>query len=179
MNIVVMTGSPNKNGVTMYLADKFIGGAEKAGNTVKRFDTAFMDIEFCRGCNYCRDHETQCVFDDDFAALRQAVEECDLLVWVSPVYYFTVSAQLKRAIDRFHAFGRGLRNRPEKTMLIAACADARPQAADTIKDYFRKFTDYIHWENIGELVALGAGDMAALLSTDYPAKAAEAGGALK
>ena len=64
-------------------------------------------------------------------------------------------------------------------MLIAACADARPQAADTIKDYFRKFTDYIHWENTGELVALGAGDMAALLGTDYPAKAAEAGGALK
>ena len=64
-------------------------------------------------------------------------------------------------------------------MLIAACADARPHAADTIKDYFRKFTDYIHWESVGELVAFGVGDRAALLCTDYPAKAAEAGGALK
>lgn len=179
MNIVVITGSPNKNGTSLYLADKFVEGAEQAGNTVKRFDAAFMDVEFCRGCNYCRDHETQCVFDDDMTDLRRAVEECDLLVIDSPVYYFTFTAQLKRVIDRFHAFGRGLRQRPAKTMLIATCADARPEAMDTIKAYFQKFTDYIRWQNIGEITALGVSDRAALLATDYPEKAKAAGLALK
>ncbi len=179
MNVVVMTGSPNKNGTTMCLADKFIAGAKKAGNAVQRFDTAFMDIRFCTGCNYCSEHETQCVFSDDFTRLRRAVEECDLLVWVSPIYYFTVSAQLKKAIDRFHAFGRGLRNTPKKTMLIAACANPSPQAADIIKAYFQKFTDYVQWQNAGELIAFGVGNAAALSKTDYPVKAEEMGLALK
>ena len=53
MHIVVLTGSPHKNGATALLADNFIDGATRAGNTVFRFDAAFECVHPCIGCDTC------------------------------------------------------------------------------------------------------------------------------
>lgn len=177
MKIVVLTGSPNKNGASNFLADKFCQGA--AGNEIARFDTAFADVGFCRACNFCKTHDGQCVLKDGFAEIRAAVENCDLLVIVSPVYWMDFSAQLKKTLDRFHAFGRNLRGKNAKTMLIAVSADERPSAKELIQLHFEKITDYIRWQNCGELFALGVPDRETLLQTDFPEKAFAMGASCK
>ena len=67
--ILILTGSPRPNGNSFLLAEAFTKGAEEAGHTVRRFDTAHVEIDGCRACNQCYQHGKACVFDDDFNLL--------------------------------------------------------------------------------------------------------------
>ena len=71
MKIIVLTGSPRKNGNSAYLAEQFIKGAEEKGHEVFRFDCAFKQVEPCRACNRCG-MDGPCIFNDDFQELRSA-----------------------------------------------------------------------------------------------------------
>ena len=51
--ILILTGSPRPNGNSFLLAEAFKKGAEEAGHTVHRFDTAHVEIDGCRACNQC------------------------------------------------------------------------------------------------------------------------------
>ena len=103
MKIVVLTGSPRKNGNTNHMADEFIRGAKEAGHEVFRFNTATSEVHHCLGCNHCG-MDGPCVYDDDFTkVLRPEIIKADLVVFCSPMYYFGFSAQLKATIDRFYA----------------------------------------------------------------------------
>lgn len=177
MKITVLTGSPNKNGTSFYMADKFIEGAVSAGHTVKRFDTAFMDVKFCQACDYCKSHDTQCLHHD-LDELRDEMKNSDLIAFVMPVYFFTFPAQFKRVLDRFHAFFRSWRGTDKKAVLITTCADERPSAVEVVKAHYESTVNYVHWQSAGELFVLGVGNRDALLKTDYPEKARQLGKSL-
>lgn len=103
MNIVVLTGSPNKNGSSNLLADCFRRGAEAAGHRVEIIDTAHADIRPCTGCVRCG-YEDPCAQKDDVEAIREKILAADMLAFATPLYYYGMSAQLKTMIDRFCAF---------------------------------------------------------------------------
>ena len=103
MKIIMMTGSAHKNGTSAYLAEQFMRGAKEAGHEVLRFDTAFMDIHPCIGCDHCRRKDGVCVYQDDMNQINPVLKEADAVVFVSPIYYYDINAQLKTAIDRFYA----------------------------------------------------------------------------
>lgn len=103
MKIVVVTGSPHKAGTSALLADKFIEGAQSKGHDVFRFNAAFEDIHPCRGCDACG-MNGPCVQKDAIEEkLIHKLVECDMIVLVTPLYYFGFSAQLKTVIDRFYS----------------------------------------------------------------------------
>ena len=79
MKIVVLEGSPNKNGSTHILADCFRQGAEGAGHTVEMADVAHADIHPCTGCIHCG-YEGPCVQKDDVEGIREKILEADMLV---------------------------------------------------------------------------------------------------
>lgn len=64
MRIVVLTGSPHKIGTSNTLVNEFVKGAEENGHNVVRFDTPFLDIHPCIGCDHCGMNGS-CVFNDD------------------------------------------------------------------------------------------------------------------
>lgn len=102
--IVILNGSPRMNGNTSALIREFTRGAEEAGNKVLRFDLQKMDIHPCLGC--CRggkDPESPCVQKDDMQKIYLQYRQADIVVLASPLYYWTVSGQLKCAIDRLFA----------------------------------------------------------------------------
>ena len=86
MKIVVLTGSPRKNGNSAYLAEQFIKGAEEKGHEVFRFDCAFKQVEPCRACNRCG-MDGPCIFNDDFQELRPHLIDADMVVFATPMYY--------------------------------------------------------------------------------------------
>ena len=103
MKIVVVTGSPHKAGTSALLADKFIEGAQSKGHDVFRFNAAFEDIHPCRGCDACG-MNGPCVQKDAIEEkLIHKLVDCDMIVLVTPLYYFGFSAQLKTVIDRFYS----------------------------------------------------------------------------
>ena len=107
MKIIVLEGSPNPHGSTNMLADHFIRGAKEAGHTVKVIDAAHADIHPCTGCIHCG-YEGPCVLKDDVETFRKDILEADMMVFVTPLYYYGMSAQLKTLIDRFCAFNSSI-----------------------------------------------------------------------
>ena len=69
MKILVLTGSPRKNGNSNTLAEHFINGAKEAGHEVTRFDAASSKVHPCIACNKCG-MNGPCVFKDDFERMR-------------------------------------------------------------------------------------------------------------
>jgi multimeric flavodoxin WrbA len=106
--ILVVMGSPRKNGNSATLAQNVIAGAKNAGATVDSYYLHGMDIKPCDACEACRENSgRECIIDDDMQELYLKLRETDALVIASPIYYFTFSAQTKLFIDRWYALGEG------------------------------------------------------------------------
>ena len=105
-SVLVVMGSPRKNGNSATLAKQVAAGAEAAGAKVESLYLHDMNIQPCTACDVCREDTVKdCVIDDDMQALYAKLRRVDGLVIASPVYWFTVSAQTKAFMDRWYAFG--------------------------------------------------------------------------
>lgn len=117
MRILVMTGSPRRNGNSNVLADNYVRGAQEAGHEVLRFDAAFKRVNPCIACDKCMT-DGQCVFHDDFDSIREFLIAADMVVFAFPMYYFGISAQLKAVIDRFHAINSHIAGNKRAALLM-------------------------------------------------------------
>lgn len=177
MKIVILTGSPHRNGTSSRLAGEFMRGAEEAGHEVFRFDAAFEDVHPCMGCDHCRRNDGRCVFSDGMAKLNPHLLECDLIAFVSPVYYYNMNAQLRTVIDRFYANNEALMGE-KQTVLMMTCEDDTTESVDGPVLCYRNMIKYLKWEDRGIITALNCGDVEAMAQTEYPRMAYELGRSL-
>jgi len=106
--VLVVMGSPRKNGNSTTLAKNVIAGAKNTGAEVANYYLHGMDIKPCDACEACRKNDSgDCIISDDMQELYLKLRETDALVIASPIYYFTFSAQTKLFIDRWYALGEG------------------------------------------------------------------------
>lgn len=106
--ILVVSSTPRSNGNSDILASRIAEAAAAAGAQVELVRLRDLDIAPCTGCDACQGSaEDVCVQDDDMAALRPKLLEADALVLASPIYFFTVCAQMKTFMDRTYALGGG------------------------------------------------------------------------
>lgn len=177
MKIVVLTGSPRRNGNTSFLADRFIKGATESGHEVFRFDCAFHKIEGCLGCNACG-MNGPCVLKDDFGLVRQHIVDADMVVFVTPMYYFGFSAQLKKVIDRFYAINGKIKGHSKKAAFIMAYANTSPKDAQPMIVHYETLVDYLGWEDAGQVIAPGMWTAGEVNKTSYADKAYQLGKSL-
>jgi multimeric flavodoxin WrbA len=102
--ILVVMASPRKSSNSSILARQIGAGAEGSGASVEYVSLRELDIRPCAGCDACR-KEPRCIVGDDMQSLYPKLQACDALVLASPVYWFTVAAQMKAFVDRWYAFG--------------------------------------------------------------------------
>lgn len=176
MKILVLTGSPRKNGNSNTLADNFIKGAEENGHKVMRFDAAFKTVHPCTGCNACG-MNGPCVFKDDFEAMKENIVDADMVVFATPMYYFGISAQLKAVIDRFYSIN-GRIHKPKKAALFLTYADNSKTKEEPIRKHYEVLLDYLGWEDMGQVVAPGVWPVGAINNTEYVKQAYELGKSL-
>lgn len=173
MKILVITGSPRKNGNSNTLVDNFIKGAEEVGHNVVRFDSAFKSVHPCVACNKCG-MNGQCVFKDDFEFIRNNIVDADAVVFASPMYYFGISAQIKAVIDRFYAIN-GQIHVPKKAVLILTYADTSAKEAQPIISHYETLLNYLSWSDAGKVIASGVWTEGDVNRTQYPKQAYELG----
>ena len=173
MKILILTGSPRKRGNSNTLADRFAEGAKEAGHEVFRFDAAQKNVHPCVACNHCG-MDGPCVFDDDFAFVREHLPGADCVVFATPMYYFGVSAQLKAVVDRFYALN-GRIHVPKKAVLLMTYANTSPAEAEPILSHYKVLLNYLGWTDAGRIVAPGVWPVGAIDRTEYPQKAYELG----
>lgn len=178
MNIVMITGSPHKNGTSALLAEQFTQGARSAGHTIIRFDAAFVDLHPCRACDYCVTNNGVCVQKDAMETMRSAILSADLIALVTPTYYFGMSAQLKMVIDRFYAFNDALLEHPKKSILLATCGDTEEWVPAALEAHYQTICHYLGWKNVGTVFARGVYRLADIENTKWPQQARALGAAL-
>ncbi len=161
--IVVLNGSPRANGNTAALVEAFIDGATDAGHTVTRFDLQKMDIHPCLGCcNGGKDADSPCVQKDDMLKIYPAYKEADIVCLASPLYYWTISGQLKCAFDRLFAVAEcneNLSNPIKESVLLMA---AEGHGFEETVYWYDRIMSHIGWTDKGKVLCGGvfnAGDI--------------------
>lgn len=156
MKIVVLTGSYNLQGTSNTLVREFIRGAEEKGHEIVRFDTAHLNIHPCIGCNHCG-MDGDCVFQDDMPSLLDVIEEADMLVLATPVYYFAMTAPLKAALDRFYSRTERISRKHLKIAYLITCWNTDDSTVNPLIVHYQKLVDYMNYENMGMIVGKGCG----------------------
>jgi len=106
--VVVLLGSPRKDGNSAILAGQLTEGVKIEGGKVQTFFVHGMDIAPCTGCESCQINPgSGCVIQDEMTPVYEVVAGSDAVVFASPVYWFSVSAQTKIVLDRLYAIGAG------------------------------------------------------------------------
>lgn len=178
MHIVVITGSPHKQGTSFLLAQKFIRGATEAGHSVFRFDAAFEKVHPCIGCDACACGSHPCVFPDAMAGLYPELQKADLVAFVTPLYYHAMSAQLAAVIDRFHGIDNLLRGTGKGAVLLVTAADPEQRVMNGVVGSYLETLHYLQWQDRGKVLATGCGQREDIEKTDYPAQAYALGAGL-
>lgn len=174
MKILLITGSPHKNGTTAVLAAEFIRGAHQSGHDVIRFDAAHKDVHPCIACERCHSAVSACTFRDDFDELKDEILEADAIVFLSPIYYYGMTAQIKTVIDRFYAID-GQIHKNKKTALMLAFADNTMESAQGAIATYYGMADYLEWEIVDVIAAGKSQTPEEILNSDFPKQAYELG----
>lgn len=135
--VIVLAGSPRKGGNSDTLCNEFIKGAKESGNEVEKIYISDKTIHYCIGCNACQASHT-CVQKDDMQEILVKMKEADVIVLATPVYFYSMSAQMKTLIDRSVAMYLELIDK--QFYFIATAAEANEEIERTI-DSLRGFTD--------------------------------------
>ncbi len=160
--ILVVHGSPRKNGNSAALAEAFEKGAQEAGHDVQRIEVGTADIKGCRGCEYCFSHEGVCCQQEEMQQYYPLLHNADVLVWATPLYSFTYPAQLKAFQDRMFCGIAKPFHIPEVGLLLCF-EDKDPTVAQPLLDTYAKSNAYCGQTSIGEVVVHGVykvGDIA-------------------
>ncbi len=165
--IVVITGSPRKNGNSFAMTDAFIKAAEKKGHSVIRFDTAEMNVSGCRACESCYKTGKACSFDDDFNRMAPAILEADVIAFSMPVYWYSIPAQIKAVIDKLYAFcvaGKDLAGKA--CLLIACCEEEDMSVLDGVRIPVERSAALMKWHMAGEVLVPGVLNTGDIAKTD-------------
>ena len=148
-NILILNGSSRKNGFTSSLVDSFTDGAKNSGNEVKEHFIHSMDINYCLGCDKCMEtHEGRVQKKDDMNMIYEDLTWADVVVFASPEYWGTFTAELKTAIDRMFGWfnlGENFGAKKDCALLMTARGDDYSMAIGQ----YNIFTQFLQWNDLG------------------------------
>lgn len=172
--VVVITGSPRKDGNSIAMTDAFIKAAEKKGHTVIRFDAAMMNVGGCHACETCYKTGKACSFDDDFNQIAPAILDADAIVFTTPVYWYSIPAQIKGVIDKMYSLVVGGKDIAGKECaLIACCEEEDMTVLDGVRIPIERTAALNKWKMVGEVLIPGVLNPGDINKTDGCQQAAE------
>ena len=178
MKIVVINSSPHseEQSTSRYLAQRFVDGAKSAGHEIFIFDAAHEETHPCQGCDHCG-MDGDCIFNDAIQTkLMPKMLDADLLVLVTPLYYYGMSAQLKIIVDRFYS--RTTRLNGKKSMMMATAWNSADWTMEALKNHYETLVRYMSWQDVGQVWAIGCGTRSMVESSEFGDMAYKIGAAL-
>lgn len=154
-NILILNGAARKHGNTAKLVRAFAEGARSAGHSVSEFYLDAMEIHSCKGClGAGRDAQSPCTQKDDMDRIYSAFARCDVVVFASPVYFWTITGPLKTAADRLYAELEclGYAGFTRESVLLMTAGGADYSQAVT---WYRTYERNLGWINRGEILGSG------------------------
>ncbi len=137
--ILVLSASPRRGGNSDLLCDQLAMGAQKAGHQAEKIFLKDKKINYCLGCGTCLNGKKRCPQKDDMAEVLEKMIAADVIVLATPVYFYTMSAQMKTLIDRTCSRYTEIINK-DFYFILAAADDSKPAMERTLEG-FRAFAD--------------------------------------
>lgn len=166
-NVLVIQGGGRPRGNTAQLVESFVKGVTEAGHQAEIVSLIKNEVKGCLGCNACR-YGKPCIQKDGFNGLVPKIKETDLIVFASPLYFWTVSARIKAFIERFYCiaeedgnppFGRYEKYPVKDCALLMTAADNFFWTFEQAVSYYQfALVNYIGFHDKGMLLAGGCGD---------------------
>ena len=154
--IMILNGSPRKNGNTTELIKEFTKGAKEAGNEVTELFLNEMNIHGCLGCfGGGKKTDSPCVQKDDMQKIYPIYKQADIVVLASPLYYWTVSGQIKVAFDRLFAVAecdKDYRNPKKESILLMA---AEGNGFEESVYWYDRLMQHLKWKSLGKVLCGG------------------------
>ncbi|MGN0666617.1 MAG: flavodoxin family protein [Huintestinicola sp.] len=173
-NILIISASPRKGGNSDTLCDEFLRGARDSGNNAEKIFLRDKKINYCTGCGVCNNTH-KCVQKDDMAEILDKMVNADVIVLATPVYFYTMDAQLKTLIDR--TVPRYTEISGKEFYFIVTAADTDKAMLEKTVDGLRGFTEDCLSDPIekGVIYASGVWQSGEVNGTEYIRKAYEMG----
>jgi multimeric flavodoxin WrbA len=160
VNVVAFLGSPRPRGNTDTLAEAVLEGARSAGLAASSIALRALRLHHCTGCGSCGSRGRRCIFRDDGEELYEAVIGADVLLFVTPVYWYGPTSIMKTFLDRLVVFNTP-QDRPlvrgKRAGLVAAWEEQGPEAAEPMVRLFELGFRYLELVPAGNLLVDGAG----------------------
>ena len=137
-NVLIISASPRRKGNSDTLCDRFAEGALESGNKVEKIFLKDRKINYCTGCGYCFESH-KCSQKDDMAEILEKLIAADVIVLATPVYFYTMDAQMKCFIDRTTPRYAEIKNKD--FYFIMTAADSGKQAFTRTIEALRGFTE--------------------------------------
>lgn len=171
--VLILSGSPRKGGNSDLLCDEFAKGAIEAGNEVEKIRVAEKNVGYCRACYACKNGGV-CAIKDDMAQILQKMIDADVIVLASPVYFYSIDAQLKAVIDRTVA--RWTEVKDKEFYYIMTAADNDTEAMQTTLACFREYADCVEGaKEMGVIYGVGVYEKGEIKSSPCMQRAYETG----
>jgi multimeric flavodoxin WrbA len=165
--ILVIQGGGRPTGNTAQLVNSFVRGAEESGHNVEVISLLKNEVKGCLGCNACR-YGKPCIQKDGFNDIVPKIKEANMIVFASPLYFWTISSRIKALIERFYCIAEEDSNPPlgryEKypdkdcALLMTAADDFFWTFEQAVSYYHFTIVNYIGFHDKGMLLAGGCGD---------------------
>lgn len=137
--VLILSSSPRRGGNSDTLCDEFMRGTAEAGNEAEKIFLYDKTVHYCTGCSVCSLHKKPCPQKDDAAGIIGKMLAADVIVMATPVYFYTMSAQMKTLIDRCCGLYTEMSNKEFYFIVTAAEEDTR--LLERTVDTFRGFLD--------------------------------------
>lgn len=180
--VLILSGSPRKGGNSNMLALAFAKGVVDGGNEVAIFEAGRKKIGGCSVCETCWSKGQACSVKDDFAGLEPYLEICDIIAFVSPVYWYSFTTQIKAAIDKFVAYAVPFRKKEMSIKggyLLMCAGDTDMEVFDGSVATYKGILGFQKWENLGMLLAPGIYEKGDIENSGFLAEAYELGKGVK
>ena len=136
--VLILSASPRKGGNSDTLCDQFLRGAKESGHQAEKVFLRDKKIGYCTGCGVCNKTH-RCAQDDDMAEVLEKMVRADVIVMATPVYFYTMNAQMKTVIDRVAPRYSEVSDKDFYYLLTAA--DSDPKMLERTLEGFRGFTE--------------------------------------
>ena len=156
MKILVLNGSPRSEGSTAKMCAAFVETARANGHAVDRIDICRNTIYGCMACEAChRTGSRRCVQNDDMQKIYPLLDDAEMLVIASPIYYYSYSGQMQCALNRIYALDKPAKLK-KSALFLAAGAEGTFDGA--VFAYMGNFPDYLKTEDMGVFTASEKGE---------------------
>lgn len=147
MKILVLNGSPRTHGNTAAMVDAFVEGAKEQKHDITVIPVCQKKIAGCLACEYCHTKGNgRCIQKDDMQDIYPILDEAEMIVLASPIYYHSFTGQLQCAINRIYALDKP-KNLKKAALIMSSGSDHVYCGA--IYEYQNSFLNYLHLEDLG------------------------------